>query len=438
LHKLTFIDLNLIDRLLVPCLFSLWLTPIAFYTFSHWYKKNYALVLALLTLTVPYAGFIMTAPQNLANLIFILTILISLLYYRNQIKVLALYLLAAAALAIHPMAGIPLAAAVILLQLFKIFHRRSLLIYLFAGLIFTLVLPLTFLAHGSGVIRQWPDWKKSDFILTGWIDKYDLTLNLAYLWQQNKIFIAGLIIASALFYLAKKRLLKNNLGYLTASGVILIDYYLIKYFLTFPDLQTADRYVFVSRLAWLAFYILLPLFLLGLHRIIKKLWAGDWWQKAFLIFILAGSLTVSFYFSYPRLNNYEPAEFFSISASDLKAVNFIEQTAAPGHIVLANQMIGASAIKEFGFKKYYANQFYYSMPMGRPQTLYQYYLEMVYQGSKKETMLLAMDEAGVNEAYFVLNQYWNNSEVIKKQAAATADQIYEIDEGKVYVFKYSR
>jgi len=76
------------------------------------------------------------------------------------------------------------------------------------------------------------------------------------------------------------------------------------------------------------------------------------------------------------------------------------------------------------------------MPMGESKTFYDGYLEMIYQGSKKETMQKAMVEAKVNESYFVLNKYWRNFEKIRQQATESADKIYEVDDGNIIIFKY--
>ncbi|MFA6410189.1 MAG: hypothetical protein WCW26_01280 [Candidatus Buchananbacteria bacterium] len=439
LNKLTLIDISLIDRFLVPVLFSVFLPTITFFVFSHWLRKNYALALSLIILVIPYSGFIMTAPQNLANLLFIITILLSLLYFRNLLSVIILYLLTAAVLAIHPLAGLPLLITVFLLHLFKVFYKsynQYLSLYFFTSLVFVFTLPLAFLANGSDLTLTWPDFTKADFFWLGWVDKFDLPLNLAYLFNANKIFLAGLVIIIGLIYIGKNKLLKNNAGYLIAAFIIFANFFLTKYFISFPALQNYDKADFVKRLLILAFYVLLPFFLLGLYWLIKTFWKNDIYHKIFLVFGLAGAMTISLYFSYPRLNQYEPAKFFSLSASDIKAVNLIEQIGTPNHIVLSNQMIGAAAIKEFGFKKYYNNQFYYSMPMGTTQTFYSYYLEMVYQGAKKETMQKAMAEAQVEESYFVINKYWGNFEKIVESATASADQVYNIDNGKIYIFQY--
>ncbi|NUM25145.1 MAG: hypothetical protein HUU49_00805 [Candidatus Buchananbacteria bacterium] len=440
LAKISMIDLSLIDRVLVPALFSLIVGPTIFYVFNLWLHKNYALTLALAALVIPFSSFIMTAPQNLANVLFLITILLSLLYYRNQVDGMILYLLAFATTAVHPLAGIPLIIAVILLNLFKILYNsysKYLTLYFLAAAVFVIFLPMAFLLNGSAINFD-PDFKLTDISIAGWVNKFDLALNLVYLADLNRLIIASAIILLGIMYVTKRRLLKNNAPFLAAAAVLFADYLIIRYWLTFPSLRDNDQADFVSRLLVLTFYILLPFFLLGLSIIIKNLWEKDWFAKIFLVFAISGGLSISLYLSYPALDRYQPAKFFSVSESDIKAVNFIEQIASPDHIVLANQMIGVAAINEFGFKKYYGDQFFYSMPSGKNQTLYEHFLAMIYQDTTKETMNRAMSATGVNEGYFVLNSYWNNAEKIKAKAKKTADQIYEIDNGTVTIFKYSK
>jgi len=204
----------------------------------------------------------------------------------------------------------------------------------------------------------------------------------------------------------------------------------------FPALREDDKTEFIGRLLQLSFYVLFPFYLLGIYFIVKKLLIKDFYHRLFLLFSFATVLTITFYLTYPRLDSQQPSKFYSVSGSDIKAVNYIEQTATLDHIVLANQMVGAAAIDQKGFKKYYQNQFYYSMPMGTPQTLYEFYLEMIYQGAKRETMEKAMIEADVTESYFVVNKYWRNSEKIINQAKNQADEVYSVDEGNIYIFKY--
>lgn len=441
LNKLLLIDIVWLDKILVPIIFAIYLPLTIFFVFSHWLKKNYALVLAFSIILVPYNFFIMTAPQNLANLFFIITVLLAWLYFRNEISIFALGLLTTATLAIHPMAGIPLLITITLFFLYQFFYKsysKHLKLYFFSALSFIILLPLAFVSNGLTGNLTWPKIHRADFTFFTWIDKFDLFLNLTYLFRANLVIVAGLLIILGLFHLKNHKLLKNNFAFLTAGFVIFCDYFFIKFCFDFPALRSNDQNEFVSRLLLLTFYLLLPFLFIGLANVVEYYWEKSFSYKNFLILSFTGLATISLYLSYPRLDQYEPSKFYSVSSSDIKAVNLIEQRANPEHIVLANQMIGAAAIQEFGFKKYYNNQFYYSMPMGVPQRLYEFYLEMIYQGAKKETMINAMTEAGVSESYFVLNQYWKNFEKIKQQAILSADEYYSIDDGKIFVFKYSK
>ena len=53
-------------------------------------------------------------------------------------------------------------------------------------------------------------------------------------------------------------------------------------------------------------------------------------------------------------------------------------------------------------------------------------------------MLAAMELAGVNEGYFVLNKYWWAFPKILAEAKLEADSWQEFDKGKIYVFRYSK
>ena len=160
---------------------------------------------------------------------------------------------------------------------------------------------------------------------------------------------------------------------------------------------------------------------------------------AFLTFLV----TVSFYFSSSRHNDYEIGRSFSVSDTDIKTVHQIAAKAtSDDYIVLANQIVSAAALREFGFKKYYKQQisptdkehFYYAIPTG--EALYQFYLEMVYDKPSRQTADKAAKLVGVNEVFLVLNDYWTNFEKNIQNAMANADEYFVIDGGKVYVFRY--
>ncbi len=439
LQQLSGLPLDIVDRVLTPLLFALIIPTIIYQAFSQWISKQYSLVLAIATLALPFGGFIMTVPQNLANIWFIATIAGAMLYFKNKISVWLLYGLALTTLAIHPLAGIPLFATVMLIHVFQKFHSTCIrypFIYLGSGALFSLALPAALLA--STAILSWPQKSLMKALISypQWSSKADLMLDLVYLWARNGIFIIALLAIAGAWYLRRHKTLHNYLPFIAAS-IMLIGGYLITYFfLSFPALSDHDQPDFIKRLLTLALYAAGPIILIGVYKIVETLWEHDRATKIALVVLGSGLLTISLYLSYPRLNQYEPSKFFSVSHSDISAVEIIEQTAHPEHIVLANQMIGAVAIQQVGFKKYYTGEFFYSLPSGTPHQLHDYYLEMIYGGARRDTMEKAMAYAGVSEGYFVINRYWNNAERIANQARQNADEVTSVDNGNLYIFKY--
>ena len=63
---------------------------------------------------------------------------------------------------------------------------------------------------------------------------------------------------------------------------------------------------------------------------------------------------------------------------------------------------------------------------------------MVNKNPDSKTMASAMDLVGVKESYFVINKYWWLSNRIIAEAKLHADSYWEINQGDIYVFKFTR
>ena len=100
-------------------------------------------------------------------------------------------------------------------------------------------------------------------------------------------------------------------------------------------------------------------------------------------------------------------------------------------------MVGAAAISQYGFAHYYNDNFYYSMPLGT-DNIYQNYLNMIEKEASQNEALIAMDKAGVDKLYFVVNNYWHSAKQAINQASESAQDILYIDKGVNTVFVYSR
>ncbi len=136
-----------IDKLLVTILFSVFLPFIIYISLKKLFPNNRATpVLPLLFLFFPISSFIVTTPQNLANLFILFIVFISLPFLaKKENWLLLIIILTLATLAIHPLAGIP-ALIFLIIILFDTYSLSPIIKYSFFVLGSTII-PLIFLIN---------------------------------------------------------------------------------------------------------------------------------------------------------------------------------------------------------------------------------------------------------------------------------------------------
>ncbi|MBU1683992.1 hypothetical protein KKC56_00800 [Patescibacteria group bacterium] len=476
IHKITSISLILIDKLLVPFLSALFLPASIFYFLQKWFKNQKVnLLLLIFLLTLPFSLFIITVPQNLAYLFLLITILFGLAC-SNTLELIIVYLCALTSFVAHPIAGIP---ALLFAVTLTIYHNNKLNIktkkylYLLAYILSSIALPLSFyfvhLKNNINFALIKNNILKLSLLFPKIIvpDQENFILNFIYLYGFNIKIILFILIAFGAFIVCRHKKTQevkimetkfpNNFKasppslklfgnlvsiyklciYMACS--LLMAYCLTKlmpfnFLIEYERNNYADRILIVIVLFCLPFIIFLFHWLI--ERIIKQKKAIQTIYFLFLTAVVASSL----YLSYPRFDNYYNSHSWSTGQNDIAAVQWIENNAQKKYIVLANQQVSAAALKEFGFNRYLSvkNSQIYFYPIPTGGQLYQYYLDMVYKKPSRETALKAMDFAGVNEAYFVLNKYWWASSKILDEAKLESDAWHKIDNGEIYVFQYNQ
>ncbi len=452
LHKITYLPIVWLDKLLIPVLAAIY---IPFYSWQFFKKKfkneTTSLLLLLIILILPFSFFIITTPQNLAYLFLLLILLIGLTC-RNLYTLNFLYLLALTALLVQPIAGIP---AVLFVMLLTIYHsdktKSKKYFYTLIFIISAIALPLAFYfieKNNFGAIQDSPQTEINNIIALPKLivpGQENFILNFIYLYGFNLKYIFTFLVLAGLviIYRYRERCRIFTL-YLTMSLALLISYLLAE-LLPFNFLINYERSNYPDRILLIAVFFLLPFVITAMYGLINKiLKQNDIIKFSFLTFLII-LVTTSLYLSYPRFDRYHNSHGYSVSQNDIAAVHWIEKNSSQDYIVLANQQVSAAALREFGFKKYYNSPFltkegvqgevfYYPIPTGGP--LYQYYLNMVYDQPSQETVTAAMNLTGVNEAYFVLNKYWWAFPKILAEAKLEADSWQEIGQGEIYIFKY--
>ena len=397
--------------------------------------------LLLLALVIPFSIFIVTVPQNLAYLFLILIILLSLAPI-NYLKAMAMVSLALAAFFIQPIAGIP--AILFLIYYFtenaaiKSVYKKIFYILIFFSTSF--ILPFLFYLlekrnanfNSNGNIFTWANFNNLKWPPAITPDSENFILNFVYLYGFNLKFIIILLASVGLFSLVIK---KNPLikKYLFFSATIFLAYILTAS-LNFNYLISSERSNYADRLLIIGAIFLLPFILESLYLLAYKIKTEASAVKIPLYIFICLLISASLYLSYPRQDKYYNGHGYQTSQSEITAVKYIDSVAKNEFIVLTNQQLSAAALRELGFKKYYKNNiFYYSIPTG--DKLYSYYLMMV-KNPSRQTMLSAMDFAGADEAYFVINKYWWASAKIVDEAKLSADSWFIINNGDVYIFQY--
>ena len=347
-------------------------------------------------------------------------------------------ILSLTALTVHPIVGFPALSLFLLITILRFNLKYKKLLVATVFILSILSLPAAF------YLLDRNNFNLADFSFGNLINlpglimpaQDNVILNLAYLNGFNLSWIVSLLIIVGVVIYYKRSKQEDFKPYLIIAPALLLSYLLVK-LLPFNYLINYERSDFADRIFTVAVIFFLPFILLALSVITRKIIVQEKYVRLGWLLIISLFITSSFYLSYPRYDQYFNSHGYSVGNFDIEAVKFISDNSKDDYIVLANQQVSAAALSQFGFNRYYKDQiFYYPVPTSGP--LYKYYLDMVYKKPSRETIIKAMDLAGVDEAYFVLNKYWYASPKILEEAKLEADSWQSIGNGEVFVFKYQR
>ena len=165
------------------------------------------------------------------------------------------------------------------------------------------------------------------------------------------LFVAAAILG--LIMIIKKY--KNNLPkfiILSAIGLF-ISAFILSTSTKFAEVIMYEQNVYAERVLELMLVLLIPGFVLGLREFfirIKKHGSKQFMTALFFSFLLL----ISWYFTYPTRDAVAFHTGWSVRGADITTVHFIDNLNQnkKDYIVIANQLLGAAALQEFGFEKY--------------------------------------------------------------------------------------
>lgn len=440
IHKLTLIPITFLNKILIPLFASIFIPIFTYKTLKKIFNekiKNRFVLLSLLLIPCSFA--IVSTPQNLAYLFLILIILFGLTC-ASPYELTIVYILTLAIITIHPIAGIPAFFFVLLLTIYHSnLKQLKNNLYRIILILNTVSLPIAFRFINNNSPVEETISKKISLLnyLPQIPEKENVILNFIYLYGFNLKFVFILIALMGIAITIKyKKECRIFFIYLFFSISLFLSFILTNH-LSFNFLIDYEQSNYTNRVLLISALFLFPFIVTAFFNLFEKILKQNIFIRASLFLFFVVMFPVSLYLTYPRLDNYFNSHSYSIGASDVDVVRWIDENAEGDYIVLANQQVSAAALREFGFKKYYKGDiFYYPIPTGAP--LYKYFLKMVYEKPARATIEAAMDLTETREAYFVLNKYWWAFPKILEEAKIEADFTQEFDNGNVYVFKYNK
>jgi hypothetical protein len=425
-NKLLPFSLENVSRALAPLLSAI-LIPLSFLFNFKKGEKNINLIL-LLFLLLPFSIFTYTVPQNLAFLFLTLIIIFSSnnSFLKEKYSFPFLFSLSLSAFFIHPISGVS-ALIFVFILLFKKFKKKLLIILSYLAQIFVLPILLFFVGGSLSLPNI-----NFDFLQPKILGQENVYLNFVYFFFYNRLYIFIFLIIISLYLFIKKKGIKNVF---VLNFFALFFSYIISLFVSFPFLSDIDKSSYSNRLLISSLLFLIPVFFNFFSELVAVVLRQKKQFRFYVGIFFALFLLASFYLNYPRKDNYFNSRGYSVSSSDFTAVKSIEENKVnDNYIVLANQQVGAAAIKEFGFKRYYDGWLYYSVQTGG--LFYDYYLKML-DNPDRELIMELLSQTGADNAYVVVNDYWWAYERIVNEMKVEADSYYQAGDDKVSVFHFN-
>jgi hypothetical protein len=175
-----------------------------------------------------------------------------------------------------------------------------------------------------------------------------------------------------------------------------------------------DKINYGYRLFQISKWIIWPIILFGLFKLFFFLRDKSLASRASLIFIFSVFFLLGLYLTYPRYDSISVMSANSIRSVDYDALDIIHnrENGKDGYLVLSNQILGAGAVKKFGFGPYYKldqeNIMYFSIPWGGSlANLYNKVMTVENDASDvfREVRKIA-ERVGVNRFYFIFTNNW--------------------------------
>ena len=409
IHELTTISIKNLFTWFLPVVAALSLTLVV--KGDQWQKRTLAPLLLL------YAPFTFTVPFNAVVLLYPL----SLTLLQNGSHFTAL-LLALVAITIHPLGGTFLFALLFgAIARKKYPHWLTLIGSFFVSLVAILGPFYLYYRLGGGTILP--------FTTEGLFGTIDILFRSPVQWRQA--FWHPLSIVYAYFYLwptviafiGITELLRTSkqqtIFHVSQAFALILGAIIVASQFRFFDIVAGEQYEFAFRLVSLAPWV----FFIPFTQAIARL-------KHWLIY---PAIIATLFISYPQFNAHIPFYAPTVSALDIKTVDWIDERRGDKSLtVLAPQLVSAAALRKHGFnesiKTSEGDIYPYAIPTG--DTLYRYYLEFLSGERMTETLIDVTQFTKTQYLFIVVDPGWDPYGVLAYYLTGISESSVQFEEGR--------
>lgn len=431
LNKIIPLSVGLWDKILVPLASSIFIPLFMYEGLKEKTHDKAALLASLLLLALPLSMLITTTPQALANVYILLLVLTA--QFKQPPKYLML-LFTIAAVAIHPLAGLPALIFFVIWYILTHWGKNKKAVLALFSLLGSISLPLAFFLNS----------KMSPFSLTisfkGWnnliavpqpLRLFNPFLDLVYQYAQ---VIPLLLLLGALIGSLITKELRSWRPYIITATILAINYALIKGFFTFTTVIDYEAGLFAKRIITIIGLVLIPVAYQAFKLIIKRIMGQPNLPiKLIALLIFTFTLVSGLYLRYPRKDNYVAAAALTVSQTDFDVVHIIEaRHPEKDYIVYAPQLTSAAAVYTYGFNRYINNKFFYPIPTSSAQ--YQTFLALIDKNASPEELQALIKHVHA-DIYLVIPDYWRNAKRRIDYYSSIADEEIRLDTHTIFYFK---
>ncbi len=422
LRQVFFIPTELLNQWFVPLLAILSVPPLLYTALiARGLTPARARAGIILASIIPIREFTLSVPHNLTALFVVWWACIATLPALRE-RFILLYAIAISAAVVHPLLGVPLCIATIILHA----NRKSISVIGWAGIaIAPIALFSVFrILHGLPIIPANLPGMQNVSAVFGFV--YDVS-RTRLLTQLAFGYIYLLPFAALIAGARKKNIL--------IISALITSVILIAYFAVLPDIAWYEQNEFAFRMrSALPLFILPAIIFWGDAKI--NLTHGA--KKIFILFFVAIAITVSWFFTYPG-NTGVTNPGYNVSADDISAVKYITMRAGTTpYIVLAPQITAGAARNILGFD--------YSVKLKNGRIIFPYaegpsselhtYTDAIFYDHFLLSDFGNVFAQKITSLYVVVPNYWYRKEdLLGELLAANPREVVPLDGATIFVFE---